>query len=87
MIIIKVKNIDIDKIEPVINQTVEKVQKYVPGYRLINKPCVNNNILIVMVEVEGSGDYLPKYSGNLDIFTSSAAAIAQMYAQEVFYAG
>ena len=34
------------------------------------------------MEVEGLGDYLPKYAGNLDIMTSAALATAERLAAE-----
>jgi len=37
----------------------------------------------VYLEVEGLGDFLPKYSGNLDIMTASAARTAEMFAEEI----
>jgi len=37
----------------------------------------------VYLEVEGLGDYLPKYSGNLDIMTAAAARTAEMFAEEI----
>jgi len=46
---------------------VRIIQEYVPGYQLIVPPMIEGNRLAVMVRVEGRGDYLPKYAGNLDI--------------------
>jgi acetaldehyde dehydrogenase len=36
-----------------------------------------------MVEVEGAGEYLPKYSGNLDIETSAALAVGDLIARRM----
>jgi acetaldehyde/propanal dehydrogenase len=33
--------------------------------------------------VEGLGDYLPKFAGNLDIMTAAAARTAEMFAEEI----
>ena len=35
------------------------------------------------MEVEGLGDYLPKYAGNLDIMTAAATRTAEMFAEEI----
>ncbi len=61
-----------------------EMQSYIKGFRIIKGPIIQNENIIVMVEVEGNGDYLPSYSGNLDIITSSAVNIAEMYAKESF---
>lgn len=37
----------------------------------------------VFLEVEGAGDYLPKYAGNLDIMTSAAKAAGEMLASRI----
>jgi len=41
----------------------------------------------VFLEVEGAGDYLPSYSGNLDIMTAAAKATGELLAQRILQAG
>lgn len=66
---------------------IEEVQKYVPGYRLVNGPvfesAASGHRVSVFMEVSGLGDYLPKYAGNLDIMTAAAARTAEMFAEEI----
>lgn len=62
---------------------IKEVQKYVPGYRLVNGPVFDDKRVTVFMEVEGLGDYLPKYAGNLDIMTAAATRTAEMFAQEI----
>jgi len=66
-----------------IHEMIKEVQKYVPGYRLVNGPVFDGNRVSVYLEVEGLGDYLPKYAGNLDIMTAAAARTAEMFAEEI----
>ena len=56
------------------------MQQYVPGYRLKNGPVFDGKRVSVFMEVEGLGDYLPKYAGNLDIMTAAALRTAEMFA-------
>lgn len=67
-----------------VHRMVKEVQKYVPGYRLVNGPVFDGNRVSVFLEVEGLGDYLPKYSGNLDIMTAAGLRTAEMFAEEAY---
>ena len=73
------------EIEASVHAMLLEVQKYVPGYRLVNGPVIDNetNRVSIYLEVEGLGDYLPKYAGNLDIMTAAAARTAEMFAEEI----
>lgn len=66
-----------------VHDMVAEVQKYVPGYKLVNGPIFDGNRVSVFLEVEGLGDFLPKYAGNLDIMTSAALRTAEMFAEEI----
>ena len=74
---------DQQKITESIHAMIAEVQKYVPGYRLVNGPVFDGNRVSVFMEVEGLGDFLPKYAGNLDIMTAAAARTAEMFAEEI----
>jgi acetaldehyde/propanal dehydrogenase len=71
------------EIEESVHAMIKEVQKYVPGYRLVNGPVIEGNRVSIYMEVEGLGDYLPKYAGNLDIMTAAAARTAEMFAEEI----
>ena len=63
-----------------VDRMVAEVRQYVPGYKLKIPPQYDGRRIMCMLEVEGAGDYLPKYSGNLDIETSAALAIGDRIA-------
>ena len=74
---------DEERITASIHAMIADVQKYVPGYKLVNGPVFDGKRVSVFMEVEGLGDYLPKYAGNLDIMTAAAARTAEMFAEEI----
>ncbi len=81
---------DTDAIAASIRDVVAAVQTYVPGYRLLNEPqfdapSLNSGgyaMVTTFVEVEGAGDYLPPYAGNLDIMTAAATKVGEEIAKQ-----
>ena len=82
---------DPDAIVQSIMAMEKAVQEYVPGYRLLQEPQVDEpsdategqTKVSVFVEVEGAGDYLPPYSGNLDIMTAAATRVGENIARSL----
>ncbi len=81
-IMAKVKQPNIEKLKPVLEQVVNKVKTYVPGYELIVGPVVEDGRIFITLRVKGLGDYLPAYAGNLDIINCAALAIAEEYTKK-----
>jgi acetaldehyde dehydrogenase len=79
---------DHDKVAASIHEMVADVQTYVPGYRLRGEPQFDvmpdgGGRVATFVEVEGAGDYLPSYSGNLDIMTAAATKVGEEIARHL----
>jgi acetaldehyde dehydrogenase len=70
-------DVDRDAISESVHAMEEEVRTYVPGYRLLREPQFDDEKVAIFVEVEGAGDFLPKYAGNLDIMTAAAVRVAQ----------
>ena len=66
-----------------VNDIVSAIQKYVPGYQLRVPPLFDGEKVTVAVQVEGAGDFLPVYSGNLDIINCAAIDCAEKIAERL----
>ena len=79
----KVKNPKIDKLKALLVKVLERIAKYVPGYKLLLGPVIEDGKIIVMIRVRGLGDYLPQYAGNLDIINCAALEVGNYWAKEI----
>jgi acetaldehyde dehydrogenase len=84
-------DVDEQAITHSIEEMVTTVQAYVPGYQLKNPPVFEKRdtpegkktMVAILLEVTGTGDYLPPYAGNLDIMTASARQVGELFAREL----
>ncbi|HUP76671.1 MAG TPA: acetaldehyde dehydrogenase (acetylating) [Acidimicrobiales bacterium] len=79
---------DHEEVAASIERVAAEVQTYVPGYRLLRPPQFDREFtpdgrgrVSIFVEVEGAGDFLPPYAGNLDIMTAAAAKVGDEIAR------
>lgn len=80
---------DREAIAASVKQVAEDVTTYVPGYRLRTEPQFDDPSpltggmarVAIFLEVEGAGDYLPPYAGNLDIMTAAATKVGEEFAK------
>ena len=77
-----IDNPNMEAIQKEVFQMEQKIKQYVPGYQIVLEPTYENGRVTTSLQVTGIGDYLPKYSGNLDIITCAAIEIAENYARK-----
>lgn len=79
---IEAKNPNLKLINNVVKNVASKMRRYVPGFNVKVKPMFDGNKITLMLEIIGSGDYLPPYAGNLDIINAAAITAAETYAKK-----
>lgn len=80
-IYMKIPDPDLNAARQAVREMEKKVQKYVPGYKVVLEPTLENGRVTTIIEVKGAGDYLPSYAGNLDIITSASIRVAERYVE------
>jgi acetaldehyde dehydrogenase (acetylating) len=75
----RVPDPDPGAIERSVREMAQDMLLHVPGLRLLYVD-VDGDRVTVMIEIEGAGDFLPTYSGNLDIMTAAAARMGEQIA-------
>lgn len=70
-----------------VSKMVAQMQQYVPGYQLKVPPLLDDDKVTVCIQVQGAGDFLPVYSGNLDIINAAAIAAAEKIAERLLKEG
>lgn len=79
---------DVEAVRDSVAEMEAEIQTYVPGYEVTLEPVVKDEsdlgfdlgdsvVITTMLEVEGEGQHLPPYAGNLDIMTSAALGAAE----------
>jgi acetaldehyde dehydrogenase len=66
------------KSEPIFDP-LDKYPIRIPGYGEFKKGYK----VTILLEIEGAGHYLPKYAGNLDIMTSAALRVGELFAEKI----
>ncbi|WP_410652695.1 acetaldehyde dehydrogenase (acetylating) [Amycolatopsis sp. cmx-4-54] len=76
------EKVDLTALTAAVADVEKQINAYVPGYRVVVPPVATKDRVMLTVEVEGRGDWLPPYAGNLDIISCAAIALAEARAWE-----
>lgn len=71
------EKVDMEALRVAVDKMEKLINSYVPGYRVVVPPVSTGDRTMVTIEVEGLGDWLPRYAGNLDVITCAAVAVAE----------
>jgi acetaldehyde dehydrogenase len=82
-----------DDVVRAVLRRIEELRRSVPGYRLRDEPVFERrdtpwgrrHVVVLLVEVEGAGDSLPSYAGNLDVATVAAREVGERLARRLLH--
>jgi acetaldehyde dehydrogenase len=72
----RVRRPDAGAVEASVMAMAAELRTYVPGVDVLLCEA-DRDLVTVMIEIEGAGDFLPTYAGNLDIMTAAAARVGE----------
>ncbi len=84
---VKDRGVPFGDIRASIEAMVADIKEYVPGYQLRVPPTMEGDRVTAIIQIEGQADFLPAYSGNLDIINSAAVAAAEKIAEKMLEEG
>jgi acetaldehyde dehydrogenase len=84
---VKDPSVGLAPIRQSIDDMVASIRQYVPGYKMRVPPVLEDDKVTAIIQVEGQGDFLPTYSGNLDIINAAAVATAEKLASGMLEGG
>jgi acetaldehyde dehydrogenase len=73
----------LERIRASVDEIVASIQQYVPGYEMRVPPMLDGDKVTVVIRVRGAGDFLPEYSGNLDIMNAAAVRAAELISERM----
>ena len=77
-IFIKAKKVNFENLTEKVLEKIEELRTYIPYYEMVLPPTMNDSGVVVMsIKVRGTGDYLPTYTGNLDIINCAAIKVTE----------
>lgn len=82
----KVRNLNMQAIEQAADECLATMQRYVPGCRFRMRPIAKeegDDVVMMILEVVGAGDFLPPTAGNLDIINAASIRIAEAKARQL----
>ncbi|GGK29933.1 acetaldehyde dehydrogenase [Streptomyces camponoticapitis] len=68
-----------ESVRAAVDSAAQEMRAFVGGYT-VTACTVNGGKAFIAVEVDASGDRIPRYAGNLDIINSAALHVAEQYA-------
>ena len=62
-----------------LNLFIDGIKKYIPNYYLSPPVWSNNDVLMLHIQIVGSGDYISEYAGNLDVINCASICALNEY--------